>query len=244
MNRVLLACITLVLPSFVSAAAPCDVLPYANQCQGSNLWPVPAGWTADNNGDCQPEPPAYVNATPGFTFTHGWASGQAFGTTAEATVADGCAKMHVGYPLMGVVLSSCRISTPNEVLQAAGSLPVSCIIADSGPLAVWHVGPTPTPVSCFRWDTNVQSSSPGFSYTPLSPTWGCIDPGYPTKTSGPRTGCTTIVCCAKAPLAPKPADGRCTARWATSAEATLQKDPLDPDCDAQSCVLDGTCQLR
>ena len=43
---------------------------------------------------------------------------------------------------------------------------------------------------------------------------------------------------------PKPSDGRCTARWTSSAKTALQKDPLDPDCDANSCVFDGTCRLR
>lgn len=42
----------------------------------------------------------------------------------------------------------------------------------------------------------------------------------------------------------KPADGRCTGRWATSAKTALEKDSLDPDCGANSCVMDGTCELR
>lgn len=44
-------------------ASHCSVLPYANQCQGSNLWPVPDGWSPDNNGDCQPEAPNTLPAT-------------------------------------------------------------------------------------------------------------------------------------------------------------------------------------
>jgi hypothetical protein len=44
------------------AGATCDYLPYQNQCQGSNLWPVPAGWSADSNDDCQPEPSKRVPA--------------------------------------------------------------------------------------------------------------------------------------------------------------------------------------
>lgn len=42
----------------------------------------------------------------------------------------------------------------------------------------------------------------------------------------------------------KPSDGKCTARWTSSAKTALQKDQLDPDCDANSCVLDGICKLR
>jgi hypothetical protein len=46
----------LALSTSPALAAPCQILPYQNQCQGSNRWPVPAGYSADSNGDCQPEP--------------------------------------------------------------------------------------------------------------------------------------------------------------------------------------------
>jgi hypothetical protein len=42
----------------------------------------------------------------------------------------------------------------------------------------------------------------------------------------------------------KPSDGKCTARWTSSAMTALQTDPLDPDCDAGSCPMDGTCTLK
>lgn len=74
MNRILLACIALALPSF-STAAPCNLLPYANQCQGSNLWPVPAGWTADNDGDCQPQPPTSIPVSWGLGYVVGYNGG-------------------------------------------------------------------------------------------------------------------------------------------------------------------------
>jgi hypothetical protein len=58
--RVLILPALLVFGIGSAVAAPCEILPYQNQCQGSNLWPAPSGWAADNNGDCQPQPPQYV----------------------------------------------------------------------------------------------------------------------------------------------------------------------------------------
>lgn len=50
-----LSVLLVALPQFV-LASPCAVMPYASQCQGSNLWTVPVGWNSDSNGDCLPTP--------------------------------------------------------------------------------------------------------------------------------------------------------------------------------------------
>ena len=247
MNRVLLTCLFLAMPSF-AAATSCNLLPYANQCQGSNLWPVPAGWAADNNGDCQPQPPDYVNAISGFTVTNGWIRTQGggavtgalgFGVTEAAAVTDACTRMQAD----GFGLGTCRLAVPEEVYLAWGSVPVACGRAPSTPLAVWRQGEDAAQ-SCFHWDTLTMGVSPNYAASPLHATWGCPDPSYPTLVSGPRQGCTSGWCCARESLVMKPGNGACTARWTSSAQTALQKDPLDPDCDASSCVFDGTCSLR
>lgn len=199
MNRILLACIVLALPSFASAA-PCDVLPYASQCQGSNLWPVPGGWAADNNGDCQPEPPQYVSA-PMYAY--------------------------LSWP-----------GSPPTVVEA-GPWP--------GPVSWNDAWPSAAPIHAylcgmlggFMESANRCQRDVGVQIGDYNRRLDC-PVGYIEHSQNINTGGV----CRRAAQVAKPHDGVCTARWTSSAMATLQKDPLDPDCDANSCVFDGTCRLR
>jgi hypothetical protein len=64
--------------------------------------------------------------------------------------------------------------------------------------------------------------------------------GYLPYTPGPADLCSRIT----TQTTPKPSDGVCAARWTDASMTALQKDPLDPDCGANSCVMDGGCLLR
>lgn len=223
MNRILLACIALALPSFASAA-PCDILPYANQCQGSNLWPVPAGWLADSNGDCQAEPPLLG------TIRHsGWfyVNGDMQGVGAGAQPAmQAWFKGNTGF-------STCAELPQSEwVTYVTYRTPWSGGVCSSGSSVIEFRG-----------------CDAGYAINGSSVSGNVADAGgYVYFCTG--TSCTYVrawsgpVECRRTSSIQKPSDGDCTARWTSSAMTTLQKDPLDPDCDANSCAFDGTCKLR
>lgn len=234
MNRTLFACLALALPAMV-AAAPCAMPPHANQCQGSNLWPVPAGWTADNDGDCQPQSPAAIPAVYGYYVQYGpgGLTESTFGATPEASVARMCAQKN---------FSSCGLANVGEIYSASNS-PTMCNIAVV-PTAYWWEG-TVTTVACgIGWPIVSGYSATINSSSGFSRTWGCANPEYPQFRSGPYLTCTNTYCCVKEGPTTKPSDGNCAGRWTSSAKTALEKDPLDPDCDANSCVLDGTCSLH
>lgn len=196
MNRLLLTCLVWALPSF-AIAATCDILPYANQCQGSNLWPVPSGWSADTDGDCQPQKDP-IAATAYF----------AMYTDAPAF-----------YPLLA---SAAKLPTPQAAADhycsvVTGNYP-GCYLMPG--LGAWG-GVSHTGKALTRYLGCAQG---GLIYCP---TCTYTTEGY--ACSAPST---------------KQSDGRCTARWVSAAKTALQKDPLDPDCDANSCLTDGTCQLK
>ena len=216
MNRILLACISLALPSFV-AAASCGVLPYANQCQGSNLWPSPAGWVADNNGDCQPEPSVvwgWAVVSPSNPFCADY-----FGLTKEAAGAS-CAASMLQDGWSGRIFS--------------GEYGPGCGWGE-GQFAAWHDAHSIMTCSNYSYGHGDGSARAGGIWTSWHNVKLC-----PRGDGGWTHTNTTLSTC---PVVAKPSDGVCTARWTTADETTLQKDPLDPDCDAQSCVFDGTCKL-
>ena len=232
MNRILLACIALALPQFV-AAAPCDILPYANQCQGSNLWPVPAGWAADNNGDCQPQLPTRVAGTPAHRVS--WPGRQACtdftALTREAAAAACCGSMKAD---QAAAYPYCTTFYPGEVYSAYGSTP-TCDVAGSEPIFRIYSSTTPCQLPGQGW-----RSGPLGGYISTFENAIMCPAGYihVDNTLGRECGLSNPV------LARKPSNGVCTARWTSSAQTALEKDALDPDCDAQSCVFDGTCKLR
>lgn len=209
MNRTLLFCLTLSLPQF-AAAAPCDILPYTNQCQGSNLWPVPSGWAADNNGDCQPQAPIIIPAL--YTcelpsFIPGVAHG--VGATKQEAASNLCAHLQAEQPQWDKCV----------FVDIANGIPQTTNIGVGCGLSYWARGPMALATSG-PWNPHCWVGGIGYLNTaPLPGTtgfssWSC---GYTNS---------------------------CTARWTSSAKTALQKDPLDPDCDAGSCVFDGTCKLR
>lgn len=248
MNRILLTCIALSLPSFV-AAAPCDVLPYASQCQGSNLWPVPAGWTPDSNGDCQPQAALSVCATG--TITNPW----------EGRLA--CSfNSNISWNHRMTVPGSFTTQTVDQygghdlceaMNQVWTPIRTTTLVPHPGP----GINTGLAPKSCYGWSWSViswgcqQGQSGGWVGNPLYMVHSCPS-GWSLafnrsecehlRNGAPAAGITR--CCLPTSLSTKPSDGVCTARWTSSAETALQKDPLDPDCDANSCVLDGFCRLR
>ena len=231
MNRILLACIALALPSF-AAAAPCDILPYANQCQGSNLWPVPAEWAADNNGDCQPQSPT-IEAEY-YQYANGGAGARM--ASAQDAANTRCAVspyMNFGY-LIAIVNCYPTMAAPWA----------------SGQGYYWqqyHYDVTSTNLNPHRWDTGQTTTNSytdslymfpmcqeGATRVPISLALGTQWTYENSMTCHLDSGVTRL----------KSSDGICTARWTSSAKTALQKDPLDPDCDANSCIMDGTCMLR
>lgn len=283
MNRILLACLALA-PSFV-VAAPCDILSYANQCQGSNLWPVPAGWAADNNGDCQPQPPYYlpkqwaevdradnslgtwcwVNnyaspliSIPRTALTVGESVGRCAGTAPNgAPVVVRCNEP--GYILGGLYTCS---STRNVYHgnTVAGTLPDAAM----GPITDGY-----NPSYCSKYSAGFEALTRCNEVYVGGGRWGCPAGSVTWDKDGNGSfymadGQNVEACRAYLPCptgyhedypgsqscyinsgeTTKPANGRCTARWTSSAQTAIQKDSLDPDCDASSCVFDGTCRLR
>ena len=203
MNRVLLACIALALPS-LGAAAPCDILPYANQCQGSNYWPAPAGWGPGyNSTTCQPDIPTTVPRIAGWYV-----------------------------PEAGYVPANVSFSDSPE-----GAIGIWC--GAIGGVIGWHCDHIASPAFQVCWN-HAPTACSAFS----AGKGEICPPGtLPTNHVLNGWGNTTSLCWTTAGYT-KPSNGVCTARWTSSAQTALQKDPLDPDCDANSCVFDGTCQLR
>jgi hypothetical protein len=191
----------LALASGVAAASTCSILPYANQCQGANLWPTASGWTADNNGDCQPQPPNRVAAT-----------------------------VTVAYDYY-----------TNNLNFKAGSWEASCSLQ----MAAWGgnsmvVTPYDPPMENRRICTFMLGWQRFITQTRVANSTYLCPAGY--EYNSPTAG---VECGLVSPaMVRKPADGVCTARWTSSAMTALQTDPLDPDCDANSCVIDGVCALH
>lgn len=187
MNRIILVCITLALPSF-AMATPCDILLYANQCQGSNLWPVPDGWTADNNGDCQPQPPQYV-AAPMYAY--------------------------LSWP-----------GSPPTVVEA-GPWPGPVSWNDAWPAAAPIHSLLCSMLGGFMESYNRCQRDGGAQIGDFNRRLDCPE-GYVGYRYNNNTG---GVCERAVTLVPKPADGKCTARWSSSAETILQKDQgVQPTC--------------
>ena len=231
MNRILLACIALALPSFVAAAAPCNILPYANQCQGSNLWPVPAGWAADNNGDCQPEAPYYVPAYWGYGISSATPCAIAKGSTISDVKSKCCDSLHTPANYCELV----EAWTPTS-----RSYDGACLGVSSGLLRVGNLSASAPQESCRlsngTWVQFTVFSSATYTIAPIK----LCPEGATPRAGNPPIG---EECIAQG-IQAKPSNEMCTARWTSSAKTTLQKDPLDPDCTSDSCVFDGTCRLR
>lgn len=245
MNRILLTCVALALPQF-AAAAPCDLLPYASQCQGSNLWPVPAGWLADSDGDCQP--------TPNYKEVDSFSLGTLYPKHSSADAACASAYPEVAWTQSGYC--NAAQTGRHEWGTSSGYHCTSGPTGSSPYPSEWDSAASANSNRCCRISYNrtaspcVASSSaiPALTSSTVMPV--CTDPAYvvrwlqPNGTFGPtpHTG-SRVVCMFNGGASPmKPADNRCTAR--RMPDGSLQKDPLDPDCDANSCVLDGTCGLR
>lgn len=243
MNRILLACFALALPTF-TAAAPCSILPYVNQCQGSNYWPNPANWGPGYSPTtCQPIQPTRIPAVQGWHLVSP-ISTSVHPSKAEA-LAEGALTCGTTYPIMEI---------PPEGGVYGRHQPPSTPCVDN----VWNQGPLGGAV-CARWLTGAcgtflwPTASSSFSNHPACPS--------PVPQSSIRTQSTPDSYTAYINhwaysnkywycLLPtgfsmtKPSDGVCTARWTSAAMTDLVKDPLDPDCAANSCVLDGTCRIR
>ena len=238
MNRTLLAGILLVLPSFASAA-PCDVLTYANQCQGSNLWPVPAGWVADNNGDCQPEPDLW---RPILEFKVGVHKG--------GSLSAACALAIPQVPASPWGASAWCVSQSKQVQnyfsREAG---FACLLPATSVEVIWNpdAGTNMNFRCCQKTTTNNLCTgvvAESWGSLAMGPIRSCPT-GYYSAVHNYPDGASLVECRLDTPsVVAKPPDGVCTARWTSSVKTTLQKDPLDPDCDANSCVFDGTCELR
>ena len=225
MKRILLACIALALPSFV-AAAPCDILPYANQCQGSNFWPAPAGWGSHSNTTCQPRPsefwywPIYSNggspstSSCGTQVQHGWF----VGVDSANLVLDRHAHTHPCPDDAKLLTLEFHYSTYNT----------SGVETSRNYRYTWSYPSTPNTVH-----------TSGITISNLNDP----DGEYARNYIWPKSPLLSYSA-AFTPTLLKPSNGVCTARWTSSAQTALQKDPLDPDCDANSCVFDGTCRLR
>ena len=229
MNRALLTCIFLAIPS-LGAAAPCDILPYANQCQGSNLWPVPAGWAADNNGDCQPQP-GYEPAVLGY--------GMSTQARVFPTLAEKLAELSSIYS-REITFKPHGVYTIGQ--QGPGCAdPILLTITSVNGMAVYRM----TGLNgCGAYE--VYSVYGDITRNPI-----CEDTAVSLEFGVAGDGVSLayldwqgIQRYAKCRITSKAANGVCTARWTSSAQTALQKDPLDPDCDAGSCVFDGTCRLR
>ena len=243
--RAVLLPVLFVLGVGSATAAPCDILPYTNQCQGSNLWPVPAGWTADNNGDCQPQYPAFTYTPAHLGYIQSGTGGGPWATVDDLKVATGkqawTFKQNtfdvMPYEYWGGACNSGTVSYdyPGALILDPGPLHPNCghmsYNRRTQQLMHWPM--------CFSGDTlrgrtagdvGVVGGTPVTGYTYFDSVmrpnvyWRCQK--YYNSSSM------------------KPSDGVCTARWTSSAQTALQKDGLDPDCDADSCVIDGTCRLR
>lgn len=235
MNRTLLFCLTLTLPQFV-AAAPCDLLPYENQCQGSNLWPVPAGWAADNNGDCQPQPPANTswwrpspgqlqNEQPSPASWYPWSPAK---TSARSS--HNCAEMDIP--------SYAAVAGKWYVLSSQGW---GGSVASGNSYSPWTLTGS---VACDGVNKSVYAARASNQCPPnATGTENCRCASGYLRASGTTNQYLWSETCVSIGLLTKPSDGVCTARWTSSSQATLQKDPLDPDCDANSCVMDSVCKL-
>ena len=256
MNRIILACIALALPQF-AVAASCDMLPYVNQCQGSNLWPAPAGWyhVTHNPVTCQP--------TPGYTDLVGVSLGT-YGPIASSPNAACQGYAASGpYPNAGLCPIDGGTWWGGATTRSYGA-GYHCTHAASGGLPS-----LPTTPNEGEWTSTWKGSERCCHAIIINGAHADCDPYSAVfreaieysavvgrcdtegqlyfLTSGgaltltPSLGDKYVCKMGNAPS--KPNDGVCTARWTSSAKTAIQKDPLDPDCDAQSCVFDGTCKL-
>lgn len=234
MNRALLACIALALPQF-AVAAPCDVLPYANQCQGSNLWPIPAGWTADTDGDCQPQPPFRFPATSKVAIVAGSSTAYFYctnpwGDSPTSAVANCCSSLTGNAPAgeCGPIGNDEGFSYGSGNCASSGTLLGTGLLIGSGSS------------QCNQWAVGLVSKRNMSVFMGSSWKWWC-----PDGSAGVGVINGVYMCQVSNPeLYQKPSDGQCTARWTSADKTAVQKDPMDPDCDAESCVINGTCKLK
>lgn len=241
MNRALLACLALALPlpSFADAAVPCDVPTYANQCQGSNLWPVPGGWTPDNDGDCQPEPAAFVAAELGYMVS---GNSGLYRTAGELLASLPISAQQV-LP-WGLYQGPTTIVT-SPTSQWAGACESQTRAVGAEELLAYSTREVRHDDTCgllvreqvativrWPWCQNPYGLQ-SYSVPPATEALYWVSP-Y----GGPYYRCIVD------PAALKPSNGRCSARWVSAAKTDVQKDWLDPDCSASSCVIDKTCKLR
>ncbi len=223
-----------VLSAGSAVAAPCDVLPYANQCQGSNLWPVPSGWSADNNGDCQPQPPSPLAES----YQYAWGgSGERLPTAQQAIDTHCATPPSVQFGYLRYYLNC----------HPTGSLPYASGQGQSYYWLQFGYDLSSTNQNPGRWDSGVTTIShytdSGYMH-PVCPTgYTWISKNLAMGTQWTYANSLTCWLNAGASIS-KPSDGFCSARWTSAAKTALEKDPLDPDCDANSCVLDGVCKLR
>lgn len=207
MTRPLLLCLCLGLSQFAEAA-PCDILPYANQCQGSNLWPVPSGWSADNNGDCQPQPPTSIPVLWGL----GWV---------------------MGYNSIGPLPRIYDYAEAASACAVARSMANNCDGYADLSLVELESGSYHSFRCCLMggvgWNSYISVVVQPRAYCPT---------GYTVSPWNSQ------VCLPTTPITGKPANSVCTSRWTSAAKAALEKDTMDPDCDANSCVMDSVCKLR
>jgi hypothetical protein len=195
-RRILLAFLAFTLPQ-IAVAATCNILPYQNQCQGSNAWPTPSGWFSDgaagdpSPGNCQ-----------GFTYRYVYNMGSQW------------------YDSMTALMASSQLNAWNAPANPNSCGPAYCECDRNYNYA--------GPGTCMGGCSYMRSRSNG-TCTPNSIAQ------YSVQIANGGAGRIEGT---------KPSDGVCTARWTTAAQTALQKDPLDPDCDANSCATNGVCELR
>ena len=224
--RLLLFCAALALPT-MAAAASCDILPYANQCQGSNYWPTGSGWVSPHSSStCQPSPGS-IAAVLGWTCSYGFAPTFVERSELEAWLWD--------YFPDGVLPIAAGV---NAYGQNSNYSPCYDVTYNGGTYGGWADNRWLTGnCGSFLWPNGFCASV----HKPICPpgsgslNTSSVNNGSALLFNGEYWSCTVN---SKLP------NGVCTARWTSSAQAALQKDPLDPDCDANSCVFDGTCRLR
>lgn len=195
------------------SATQCEILPYQNQCQGSNLWPVPKGWTADNNGDCQPQQPASIPSEWNGEYARASGYGTIVGEFDAVTrfIWEGACAATGNYCSM--LKEECGYIRKGEqwyqtVVIYGKKISGSCNYDMFG----------------VSWGNYKVYTCPDNSWK-LNQDWDFL--GYPGKWWSSTTNASPPGCSA---THVKPSDGICTAR--SMPDGTIQKDPLDPDCTA------------
>lgn len=201
-------------------ASSCATLAYQNQCQGSNKWPVPTGWQADSDGDCQPQAPDSLSPSV---------------TTAQVLWQHGGYSNHTGHLSVG----ACESAWWADWRRVWGTW--YCYTASDNP----HTGPGGMgrgfTLACGAGGGNGCTSYCAAPAVSLGAGLGCgvrsCPAGYTLTTSStdPARDASGYVCTGFASAKMKPSDGVCTTRWTSAAMGNAQEDPLDPDCTG-ACV--------